>query len=151
MGQSYVEAMAEKLFGDTDEAGCIPGFPAPSDGPVYLEGRLVLSLSFARRSGERGGPACEPCAARNCGAAPDGPCAPAERYRIWDDLAGDWYPDGLELRRLERIDEVMPEDGIGTPIWSGSVDTHARIIVVPDLDDEGAAANEMHDLRWKRV
>lgn len=37
---------AHAVFGDTNRADGVPDCPAPQDGPVYLEGRLVLSLSF---------------------------------------------------------------------------------------------------------
>ena len=64
---------AHAAFGDTDRAGGVPDHLASCEGSVYLEGRLVLSLSF------RGGPA---------DASAEGAGELVERYRLWDDLAG---------------------------------------------------------------
>ena len=123
--------------GDADRADGAPSLPAPSAGPVYLEGRLVLSLSF---KGE-----------------PDGVELPGEtggfleRYRLWDDLAGEWHNDDLEVLRFERVDIVVRKGLEPSVLWEGAVDTKARVIPVPDLDGEGMDANRGCDLRWRRV
>ena len=134
MGNHSLNARA--AFGDTNRAGSVPDPLAPSAGPVYLEGRLVLSLSF------QGDFAC--AWAEDAGEL-------VERCRLWDDLADAWYDDGLEVLRFERADVVV-RDGVGSSVlWAGAVDTQARVVPVPDLDGEGIAANEACDLRWRRV
>ena len=45
MGETN-DLYAHVAFGDTNRADGVPDCPAPGDGPVYLEGRLVLSRSF---------------------------------------------------------------------------------------------------------
>ena len=123
--------------GSADRADGAPSLPAPSAGPAYLEGRLVLSLSF---KGE-----------------PDGVELPGEtggfleRYRLWDDLAGEWHNDDLEVLRFERVDIVVRKGLEPSVLWEGAVDTKARVIPVPDLDGEGMDANRGCDLRWRRV
>jgi len=104
---------------------------------MFLEGRLVLSLSFVDNE--------------NSMAAPYSLKAePLERYRIWDERVGDWHLCDLELKRYEGFDAVVHQD-ISNPIWVGALDTNRRIIAVPDLDAAGAAENSCHDLCWKRI
>ena len=113
--------------------------PIPSTGPVFLEGRLVLSLSFHLN-------------------APTGNQVPVpegepllERWRIWDDMSHDWLPDGLTLLRFESADVVMrihPQPAIA---WSGALDVRQTIIAVPDMDSVGLAINRRHHLRWKQI
>jgi len=137
------DAMGEKhglyahaMFGDTNRAGGVPDFPAPDDGPVYLEGRLVLSLSF------QGGPAS---------VQTDDAGVLVERFRLWDDLTGCWHNDGLEVLRFEMTDIVVRLHPRPAVLWQGAVDTRARAVPVPDLDEAGMQANREHDLRWKRI
>lgn len=128
---------AHAAFGDTDRADSVPDRFAPSAGPVYLEGRLVLSLSF------RGELSTEQLA--------EGAGDLVERYRLWDDLAEAWYGDALEVLRFE-LGDVVVRRGTGLPVlWEGAVDTHARVVPEPDLDEAGMAANRGCDLCWKRV
>ena len=137
MGCSNGLSGAHMACGNADRADGAPSLSAPSAGPVYLEGRLVLSLSF---KGE-----------------PDGVELPGEtggfleRYRLWDDLAGEWHNDDLEVLRFERVDIVVRKGLEPSVLWGGAVDTKARVIPVPDLDGEGMDANRGCDLRWRRV
>lgn len=133
MSDTYVNAHA--VFGDTNRADGVPDCLVPQDGPVYLEGRLVLSLSF------QGGPA---------DVRTDDVGDLIERCRLWDDLADAWH-GGLEVLRFERADVVMLLGPKPAVLWQGAVDTHARVIPEPDLDEAGIAANRKCDLRWKRV
>jgi len=127
---------AHVAFGDTNRADGVPDCSSPGDGPVYLEGRLVLSRSF------QGGPAC--VQTEDAGDL-------IERYRLWDDLAERWCDSGLEVLRFEMADVVVSLDPKPAVLWQGSVDTRARVIPVPDLDEAGMRANRAHDLRWKRI
>jgi hypothetical protein len=119
-------------------------------GPVYLEGRMVLSLSFVA---DGGNPSVASAALEGSQAALQE--APLEVYRLWDDASQSWYANPLELRRYESIDVVLVADASGEakqPVWQGSVDTHARIIETPDLGAEGMSIDEQApDLRWRRV
>ena len=123
--------------GSADRASGVPGLPAPSAGPAYLEGRLVLSLSF---KGEPDGVEL-----------PGEPGSPLERYRLWDDIAGEWHDDDLEVLRFEQVDAVVRKSLEPSVLWEGAVDTKARVIPVPDLDVEGMEANRECDLRWRCV
>ena len=38
-----------------------------------------------------------------------------------------------------------------TAIWSGKLNTRARVILEPDLDAAGFQANQAYDLCWKRT
>ena len=126
---------AHVVFGDTNRADGVPDGLVPDDGPVYLEGKLVLLLSF------QGGPA--DVQTEDAGEL-------IERYRLWDDLAGEWH-GGLEVLRFEWADVVVCLGPKPAVLWQGAVDTHARAVLVPDLDDAGMAANRECDLCWKRV
>ena len=126
---------AHAVFGDTDRADGVPDRLVPQDGPVYLEGRLVLSLSF------QGGPA-------NVQTEDAGDLV--ERFRLWDDLADKWH-GGLEVLRFERTDVVVCLGPKPAVLWQGAVDTRARAIPVPDLDSAEVAANRECDLCWRRV
>ena len=126
---------AHAVFGDTNRADSVPDRLVPQDGPVYLEGRLVLSLSF------QGGPA---------DVRTDDAGDLVERFRLWDDLADKWH-GGLEVLRFEQTDVVVCLGPKPAVLWQGAVDTRARAIPVPDLDGAGMAANRECDLRWKRV
>lgn len=134
--------------GDSGSDGAVNPL-APSEGPVYLEGRLVLSLSFGG-----GAPAAPSAAQAHLSAtcedlARDG--ALVERYRLWDDLAGAWHGDDLEVLRLEECDLVLRTVPQPTVLWQGAVDTRARVVPAPDLDGEGMAAAGACDLCWRRV
>ena len=137
MGCSNGLSGAHVACGDADRADGAPSLPAPSAGPVYLEGRLVLSLSF---KGE-----------------PDGVELPGEtggfleRYRLWDDLAGEWHNDDLEVLRFEQVDAVVRPSSGSSVLWKGTMDTRARVVSVPDLDVEGMAVNAGLDLCWRRA
>lgn len=110
---------------------------APSAGPVYLEGRLVLSLSF---QGEQ--PNLEPI---------ENDEVVLENYRLWDDLSNSWHEHNLAVLRFEHADVVMRLDPSPKAIWAGALDTHARVVLVPDLDIAGFNTNQTCDLHWKRV
>ena len=122
-------------FGDTNRADSVPDCLAPDEGPVYLEGRLVLSLSF------QGDPMDLPPTAE----ADD----PLERYRLWDELAETWLGDDLEVLRFEWMDVVVRSGANPVILWTGAVDTRARVIPEPDLDEAGIVVNRGCDLCWK--
>ena len=126
---------AHAVFGDTNRAGGVPDCLVPDDGPVYLEGRLVLSLSF------QGGPA---------DVKTDDAGELVERFRLWDDLAGRWH-NGLEVLRFEMSDVVVSLGPKPAVLWQGAVDTRARVVPVPDLDAAGMVANRECDLCWRRI
>ena len=126
---------AHAVFGNTNRADGVPDCLVPSNGPVYLEGRLVLSLSF------QGGPA---------DVRTDDAGDLVERFRLWDDLAGRWH-NGLEVLRFEHADVVISLGPKPAVLWQGAVDTRAHVVPVPDLDAAGMAANAECDLRWRRV
>ena len=127
---------AHAVFGDTNRADSVPDCLAPDDGPVYLEGRLVLSLSFQGGSADV-----------NTEDAGD----LIERLRLWDDLKDAWHGDDLEVLRFEMKDVVVRLGVKPAVLWQGAVDTHARVIPVPDFDEVGLKANQECDLCWKRV
>ena len=133
MGEN--ELYARAVFGDTDRADGVPDCLVPCDGPVFLEGRLVLSLSF------QGGPT--DVRAEDAGEL-------VERLRLWDDMADCWH-NGLEVLRFEMADVVVGPGPDPVVLWQGAVDTHARVIPVPDLDGAGMAANAECDLCWRRI
>ena len=137
MGKANTAPKAKIQFGSTEYADTIPGALAPSSGPVYLEGRLVLSLSFQGMS-----PRLD---------AIEGDDIVLESYRLWDDMADNWYEDELAVLRFASADVVMRLDPAPTALWTGKMDTHARIITVPDLDTAGFIANQKYDLCWKRT
>ena len=110
---------------------------APSSGPVYLEGRLVLSLSFQGMP-----PRLDLVENDNM---------VLENFRLWDDLTNNWHEDGLAVLRFEHGDVVMRLEPRPTAIWSGELDTRARVIMVPDLDEAGFKTNQQYDLCWKRT
>ena len=130
-------ANVNAAFGGMDRADGIQDWLVPSAGPVYLEGRLVLSLSF--QGGAVDAQSIEPA---------DGPL---ERYRLWDDLAEEWYHGDLEVLRCEQVDVVMRGNPEPVVLWRGAIDTRARVVLVPDLDESGMVDNETCDLRWRRV
>ena len=109
----------------------------PSAGPVYLEGRLVLSLSFREQH-----PDLDPIKDQD---------RVIENYRLWDDASDTWYTEGLAVLRFEHTDVVMRLEPMPAALWSGVLDTHARVVLVPDFDDASFKANQAFDLRWKRV
>ena len=177
MSRERTQVHVNALFGSTNVADSVPdtdaansgqgdpgGEPAdeqssgdflqsvlsPSPGPVYLEGRLVLALSFQPigeqvewldsmlgRLGELSPPR------KNRG-------KPLERYRIWDELAGDWLAGSPTVLRFENTDVVERGETSPMPVWTGAVDVCKRVIAVPDLDRTGIERNRLHDLRWKR-
>ncbi len=128
---------AHAVFGSTNRADCVPDYLNPQIGPVYLEGRLVLSLSF-QGIGESEGLIEH---------ADDA----IERYRLWDDLAGTWHDSSLEVLRFERLDAVVRLGVDPVILWKGAMNTRARVVLEPDLDEAGLAANQKRDLCWKRV
>lgn len=131
------ELHAHAIFGDTNRADGVPDYPDSSEGPVYLEGRLVLSLSFQKG----------PVDARLATCDDD----PIERFELWDDLAETWCHDGLAVLRYEQADVVARSWPSPIVLWEGAVDTSARVIPEPDLDEAGMMANRRCDLRWRRV
>ena len=137
MGCGNCLSSAHMVFGNTNRAGGVPDLLAPSIGPVYLEGRLVLSLSFQGTSVDM--------------ELPEESDDPLERYRLWDDLAERWHDCDLEVLRYEHIDAVVRRDPDLSILWKGSMDTRARVVQVPDLDEDGMEANRGCDLCWKRV
>ena len=172
-------------FGNTEQVGGIPGmcaatddgvphvdptlahaansasvssFIEPSRGPVFLEGRLILSLSFqdcgAMQDLEQPGEKSAIAEGHTPVRALDLPevLEPLERYEIWDELTGVRYKHcSIELVRFEEIDVVMHGEGDALRTWVGQLDVSKRIILVPDLDEQGFKANQSHDLYWKRV
>ena len=110
----------------------------PSTGPVYLEGRLVLSLSFRleKPTGNRV-------------PVPEGERL-LERYRIWDDTAHNWLAGGPCMLRFESADVVMSTQPRPAIAWAGALDVRRPIIGVPDFDEAGDAINEAHCLRWRK-
>ena len=137
MNHTSTKTNKHAQFGNTDYADSIPDFPSPSSGPVYLEGRLVLSLSFQGEEADL--------------AAIENDDVVLENYRLWDSLANNWHPEELAVLRFEHADVVMKLEPRPLALWSGALDTHKRVILVPDLDNKGAALNQMVDLHWKRV
>lgn len=127
---------AHAAFCDTSCAA-VPDYPAPDDGPVYLEGRLVLSRSF---QGDQ----------VVMQQVPDAHNA-LERYRLWDDLAETWHASSLEVLRFEMTDVVVRAGADPVILWEGTVNTQARVVPVPDLDEAGMQTNLECDLCWKRV
>lgn len=134
-----MEALANSniQFGTTDFADSVPDCLAPSSGPVYLEGRLVLSLSFQGSKADLESIVDDDIVLEN--------------YRLWDDRANTWHSDDLAVLRFEHADVVMRLDPEPLAIWAGSLDTHARVVLVPDLDRAGLKTNQAVDLRWRRV
>ena len=128
---------AHAAFGDTNRADGVPDCPEPGEGPVYLEGRLVLSLSFQGK----------PTVVRLAPGDDD----PIESYILWDDLADKRFDNGLVLLRYEEADVVARSWPSPMALWEGAVDTRARVIPEPDLDEAGMMANRRLDLRWKRA
>ena len=161
---------AHAVFGNTNRADSVPDRLAPSSGPVYLEGRLVLSLSF---QGDE----------IHAHMVADGD-EPIECYRLWDDISKTWYEDGLAVLRFEQADLVVRMDnrlaalsaegkaplfsndeedrgafpffnvGAGgrlSILWEGALNVRARVVPEPDLNEAGMAANRRCDLRWKRI
>lgn len=137
MGNTASNRSTHVQFGSTTFADSVPLMPAPSSGPVYLEGRLVLSLSF---QGEE--PNLAPI---------ENDERVLENYRLWNDVTESWHDDDLAVLRFEHADVVMRLEPKPTAIWSGSLDTHARVVLVPDLDMQGMRENQSCDLCWKRV
>lgn len=123
--------------GQSKQSAAGPGGLAPSSGPVYLEGRLVLSLSFQ---------GCQPKLD-----AIENDDMVLESYRLWDELSKSWHEDDLGVLRFENADVVMRLEPRPTAVWTGELDTHARVILVPDLDAEGFQVNQACDLCWKRT
>ncbi|MGI6220512.1 MAG: hypothetical protein ACOYIP_01365 [Coriobacteriales bacterium] len=123
---------------------------SPAAGPVYLEGRLVLSLSFQPLDGqiEWLGELARHLA--ECNASRSWMGDPLERFRIWDDSTGAWFTGGPTVLRFENADVVKYGEDESAPVWIGAVDTRKRVIPVPDFGRAGAAENQLHDLRWKR-
>ncbi len=119
---------------DTSSASSL----APSTGPVYLEGRLVLSLSF-RLENPSG----------NHVRVPEGEPL-LERYRIWDDAAKGWLAGGPCVLRFESVDVVMSTYPHPAIAWAGALDVRLPVIGVPDLDESGESINRAHRLRWRR-
>ena len=120
-----------------EESGSF-GVPAASSGPVYLEGRLVLSLSF------QGNEAIDLSCVADKKAA-------LARYRLWDDVANRWYAGGFTVLRFEGLDVVMRRGKRPVAVWKGALDTRKRVVLAPDLDEEGFEQNQSCDLRWKVV
>ena len=137
MGKTGTQAKANIRFGSTEFADSIPEYLSPSSGPVYLEGRLVLSLSF------KGTPP-------RLESIKDDDVA-LESYRLWDEMGERWHEDDLAVLRFEHTDVVMRLEPTPTAIWSGKLDTHARVVLVPDLDKAGFLENQTCDLCWKRT
>lgn len=178
---------AHAVFGSTNRADSVPDCLNPQTGPVYLEGRLVLSLSFqgsgeneqpleGRRLLEDALPLGSELLGENTLPLEDGRLHGRlledrrshgqsledrhsledtddviERYRLWDDFAGAWHDDSLEVLRFEQLDLVVRLGADPVVLWKGAVNTRAHVIPEPDLDEAGIAANQKHDLRWKRV
>lgn len=160
MGTRCTTIPPAALFGDTDHAGSVPNAEGddqpfepcscsqgsgpinalvPSSGPVYLEGRLVLSLSFKQDDLRYVPPR-----------VPEGETL-LERYRIWDSAADAWLEGGPTALRFESADVVMSTEPQPAIAWVGALDTRCVVIDVPDLDEDGFMHNQKHNLRWKRA
>ena len=144
MGEKGAIAKTNIQFGSTEYADTVPVALSLSSGPVYLEGRLVLSLSFC-------GQVQNAVACKDVGGF-------LEHFRLWDDEAGSWYGSDLAVLRFEQRDVVVRQDAAASSldaasgiVWTGAMDTHARVIAVPDLSLEGVEENAACDLCWKRV
>lgn len=137
MTQTQTRHERNVQFGSTQYADSVPKALAPSPGPVYLEGRLVLSLSFQGQE-------------TNLVPIADDEVV-LENYRLFDELSSTWYKDELAVLRFEHADVVMRLDPTPTAIWSGSLDTQARVVLVPDFDSAGFTTNQTCDLCWKRI
>ena len=137
MGKVSTQIRANAQFGNTEFADSIPRYLQPSSGPVYLEGRLVLSLSF------RGMPPRLDLIENDD--------VVLESYRLWDEMSESWHEDDLAVLRFEHGDVVMRLEPTPTAIWSGELDTHARVILVPDLDTNGFQENQTCDLCWRKT
>lgn len=116
---------------------------AVSGGPVYLEGRLVLSLSFQGENSNADARESINCCKER------GPLL--ECYQLWDSLANCWYKDALTIERYENIDVCLRAADETAVLWAGAVDTQAKVILVPDLDTAGFLINQTYDLHWKRT
>ena len=138
MEQTRNRSNAWVHFGSTAYADTVPDGLVASNGPVYLEGRLVLSLSFQGQ---------EPI---NLDAIADDDIV-LENYRLWDDCANTWHEHDLAILRFAHADVVMRLEPVPVPVWAGAIDTRKRVVPVPDLDGQGMLANRRVDLRWKRV
>ena len=105
---------------------------------MYLEGRLVLSLSFRleRPTGNRV-------------PVPEGERL-LERHRIWDDATHDWLAGGPCVLRFESADVVMSTQPRTAIAWAGVLDLRCPIIGVPDLDEKGETINRAHRMRWRK-
>ena len=149
MGCSDALIGSHALFGSTDRAGGIPGALVPSHGPVYLEGRLVLSLSFqgdpVEVQAEDAGGLVGRCPSFQGDPVEERAVDPGElieRYRLWDDLAEDWYGGAsFEILRFEHVDIVVCEGCEPPTLWMGGVGA----IGDAPLDASGLSAS------WKGV
>ena len=128
------QRITPELFGDTDITGGIPlGFcPSPSTGPVYLEGQLVLALSFQ-------GDGHDVVITED---------KPLYELRLWDVLSDTWFLPSLTMLRYEGHDVVLVD---GAPVYRGIVDTTADITLMPGWDSTCTGINGGCFLAWRSV
>lgn len=150
--EAIAPRITPELFGDTDIAGGIPNEfrPSRSDGPVYFEGELVLSLSF-QGSGLAGTGAETATANNPAGAKTPTPATPADTNQVdslelWDCLTDTWFEHGPVIERYDGCDMVLVD---GTPVYRGIVDSARDVTIVPGWDATCTAINGQYYLRWK--
>ena len=122
---------ARDLFGSTSIQGCIPSggdCVERAAGPVFSEdGRLIVSESFTKLV-----PLAE--AQQTLEGFADEWLI--EAWRIWDCYENDWAPCDIVVYRFENADVAVRSAGSeGACVWTGALDTHARVVSSRDMQD----------------
>ena len=107
--------------------------PSKSNGPVFFEGKLVLSLSFCRESTPTPMSKCAP----SC-------CDPVDTLKLWSPERCLWLKHSPVVHRYEFFDIV---DIGGNAVWEGCLDTQREVALDEDALIEGNA--ELY--RWRFV
>ena len=105
--------------------------PPKSDGPVFFEGKLVLSLSFCRES--------EPTPMGKC--APSS-CKPVDTLKLWNPERSLWLRHSPIVHRYEFFDIV---DIDGNAVWEGQLDTQRDVV----LSEEELIDGDAELYRWR--
>ena len=105
--------------------------PPKSDGPVFFEGKLVLSLSFCRES--------EPTPMGKC--APSS-CKPVDTLKLWNPERSHWLRHSPIVHRYEFFDIV---DIDGNAVWEGQLDTQRAVV----LSEEELIDGDAELYRWR--
>lgn len=145
------ETNHETLYGTTSKASTIPdgfswqGLPPnkpASAGPVFEEGCLVLSESFAAPNDATDGLVQKLDGLRGSYLV--------DVQRIWEGYDGRWVQDAPLLLRFEHEDVVVcPQlNAPGITLWTGSLDTSRPIRAVSNATSEGKHINEWSCLQW---